>query len=52
MKQQGVFRRLVVNSGTLFAGDAASSLFGLLSLVLMARVLGPEQLGILAAIQA
>ncbi len=43
---------LLRNAGVLLTGNTVSSLFGVFSLVAMARALGPEQLGTLAIIQA
>ena len=45
------FRRLFKNVGVLFTGNIGASLLGLASLVLTARALGPERLGILVLIQ-
>ena len=44
--------RLIANAGRLLAGNTVASVLGFASLVLMARALGPEALGLLALIQA
>lgn len=46
-----LFRKLFRNAGILLSGDVVSKLFGLVSLALTARALGPEQFGILVLVQ-
>lgn len=47
-----LLRRMLRNTSYLLTGTAAGSFLALISLALTARALGPEQLGILAMIQA
>lgn len=47
-----VFKKIFYNAGILASGSVLSSLIGLLSFALIARVLGSELFGILALVQA
>jgi O-antigen/teichoic acid export membrane protein len=47
-----LLRRLVTNAGYLISGNMIAAVLGLVALTLTARALGPEQLGILALIEA
>ncbi|HMR66180.1 MAG TPA: oligosaccharide flippase family protein [Anaerolineae bacterium] len=46
------FKRLLTNSGWLLSGDSLTLVFNFLQGILVARLLGPEQFGILALITA
>ena len=50
--QEEILRRLLRNAGYLAGGNAAAYPLDLIALALTARVLGPEQFGILVLIQA
>ena len=47
-----LIQRLIRNAGYLLSGNLAAAGLGLIALALMARALGPEQLGLLALIEA
>jgi O-antigen/teichoic acid export membrane protein len=47
-----LINRLVRNAGYLLSGNLVAAALGLVALALMARALGPEQLGLLALIEA
>jgi O-antigen/teichoic acid export membrane protein len=50
--QDELINRLVRNAGYLLSGNLVAAALGLVALALMARALGPEQLGLLALIEA
>jgi O-antigen/teichoic acid export membrane protein len=47
-----LINRLIRNAGYLLSGNLVGAALGLVALALMARALGPEQLGVLALIEA
>lgn len=47
-----LINRLIRNAGYLLSGNLVAAALGLIALALMARALGPEQLGLLALIEA
>lgn len=50
LRNDPLIRRVLRNSGYLFSGNAASAALGLIQSILMARLLGVEQLGLVTGI--